>query len=137
MIDTNLEVQGCQWNHNGRILAVAGKENDFSAGNDKETNVVQFYSNSGKIMRSLKVPGKEIADCTWEGGSLRIALAVDSFIYFANIRPNYVWTSFANVIVYTFFKAERQETLVAFWNTKTSKVNKQNLANSFMIITIF
>ena len=27
--------------------------------------------------------------CSWEGGSLRIALAVDSFIYFANIRPDY------------------------------------------------
>ena len=25
----------------------------------------------------------------FEGGGLRIALAVDSFIYFANIRPNY------------------------------------------------
>lgn len=25
----------------------------------------------------------------WEGGGLRIALAVESFIYFANIRPDY------------------------------------------------
>lgn len=25
----------------------------------------------------------------WEGGGLRIGLAVDSFIYFANIRPDY------------------------------------------------
>lgn len=40
-------------------------------------------------MRTLKVPGKQIASCSWEGGSLRIALAVDSFIYFANIRPDY------------------------------------------------
>jgi len=40
-------------------------------------------------LRTLKVPGKNIASCSWEGGSLRIALAVDSFIYFANIRPDY------------------------------------------------
>lgn len=26
---------------------------------------------------------------SWEGGGLKIALAVDSFIYFANIRPDY------------------------------------------------
>lgn len=25
----------------------------------------------------------------WEGGGLRISLAVDSYIYFANIRPDY------------------------------------------------
>ena len=30
-----------------------------------------------------------MCSCSWEGGSLRIALAVDSFIYFANIRPDY------------------------------------------------
>ena len=40
-------------------------------------------------MRTLKVPGKEMFSCSWEGGSLRIALAVDSFIYFANIRLDY------------------------------------------------
>ena len=40
-------------------------------------------------LRTLKVPGKSITSCAWEGGSLRIALAVDSFIYFANIRPDY------------------------------------------------
>ena len=40
-------------------------------------------------LRTLKVPGKQLTSACWEGGSLRIALAVDSFIYFANIRPNY------------------------------------------------
>ena len=40
-------------------------------------------------LRTLKVPGKQMQCCSWDGGSLRIALAVDSFIYFANIRPAY------------------------------------------------
>ena len=40
-------------------------------------------------LRSLRVPGNSIESCSWEGGGLRIALAVDSHIYFANIRPNY------------------------------------------------
>ena len=35
------------------------------------------------------MPGKQITEACWEGAGLRIALAVDSFIYFANIRPNY------------------------------------------------
>ena len=56
---------------------------------EKDSNVVQFYNNYGEHLRTLKVPGKQISACSWEGGSLRIALAVDSFIYFANIRPDY------------------------------------------------
>jgi hypothetical protein len=38
---------------------------------------------------TLKVPGKQMSALSWEGGGLKIALAVDSFIYFANIRPDY------------------------------------------------
>lgn len=45
-------------------------------------------------LRTLKVPGQKLSACSWEGGSLRIALAVDSFIYFANIRPDYKVTIF-------------------------------------------
>ena len=33
-----------------------------------------------------KVPGNGISSMAWEGGGLRIALAVDAYIYFANIR---------------------------------------------------
>lgn len=40
-------------------------------------------------LRTLKVPGKHMSGISWEGGGLRIALAVDSYIYFANIRPDY------------------------------------------------
>lgn len=35
------------------------------------------------------VPGKQMSALSWEGGGLKIALTVDSFIYFANIRPDY------------------------------------------------
>jgi len=45
----------------------------------------------------------------WEGGSLRIALAVESFIYFANIRPDYKWAFFSNTLVYAYTKPERDD----------------------------
>lgn len=35
------------------------------------------------------MPGKQMTGVAWEGGGLRIGLAVDSYIYFANIRPDY------------------------------------------------
>ena len=83
------------------------------------------------------MPGKQISACAWEGGSLRIALAVDSFIYFANIRPDYKWTHFSLTVVYCHTKQvlyctvlyctvlychtkqDRPDTAVTFWNTKT------------------
>ena len=65
------------------------------------------------------MPGKQISSCAWEGGSLRIALAVDSFIYFANIRPDYRWTYFAGTVVYSYTKVDRADTAVVFWNIKT------------------
>ncbi len=52
---------------------------------------MQFYTPLGQHLRSLRVPGSSISGLSWEGGGLRIALAVDSFIYFANIRPDYHW----------------------------------------------
>lgn len=74
-------------------------------------------------LRTLKVPGKEISACTWENGSLRIALAVDSFIYFANIRPNYSWTYFMKTIVFVNeFPRDKEDTTVTFWDTASQQV---------------
>ena len=73
-------------------------------------------------MRTLKVPGKKLTAVSWEGGGLRIALAVDSFIYFANIRPDYKWGYCANTVVYAFIKPERLEHCVVFWETNSSEV---------------
>ena len=113
---------GCQWNHDGSILAVAGTMPVANATSDKDSNVVQFYSPFGEHLRTLKVPGKQISACAWEGGSLRIALAVDSFIYFANIRPDYRWAYFRRTVVYTYSRPDRMETAIVFWNIKTNEV---------------
>ena len=74
-------------------------------------------------LRTLKVPGKQLTACSWEGGSLRIALAVDSFIYFANIRPDYKWCYFSNTVVYTYTKSDRPETCVTFWDIRNNEVS--------------
>ena len=73
-----------------------------SIGQDKDINVIMFFNPMGQQMRTLKIPGKDLKSLSWEGGSLRIALAVDSFIYFANIRPDYkVRQFFLNSFVVT------------------------------------
>ncbi len=51
--------------------------------------MVQFYNYNGEHLRTLRVPGTGISGLSWEGNGLRLALAVDSFIYFTNVRPDY------------------------------------------------
>lgn len=119
LIDTSMAVVNIQWNNCGAVLAVAGIQK--AIGQDKDINVVQFYTPFGEHLRTLKVPGKQITEACFEGGGLRIALAVDSFIYFANIRPNYKWGYLSNTVVYAFNKPERQEHCVVFWDTKNGE----------------
>jgi WD repeat-containing protein 35 len=86
-------------------------------------------------LKSLKVPGTGVASVSWEGTGLRIALAVDSYVFFANVRPDYKWAYFNKTLVYSFtkvrqserfsfyFQIERPEHCVVFWNTKTGEKN--------------
>lgn len=54
---------------------------------------------------------------------MRVALTVDSFMYFANLRPDYKWTFFASdVLLFAHNKKDGSETLVTFWNSKTQDV---------------
>ncbi|XP_030575104.1 WD repeat-containing protein 35 isoform X3 [Archocentrus centrarchus] len=117
-IDTLMNVVSIQWNHCGSVLAVAGS---LRATMDKEFNVVQFYTPFGEHLRTLKMPGKQMSGIAWEGGGLRIALAVESFIYFANIRPDYKWGYCCSTVVYAYTKPERQEYCVVFWDTKNNE----------------
>eukprot|EP00735_Rhodelphis_limneticus_P010276 TRINITY_DN29_c0_g1::TRINITY_DN29_c0_g1_i1::g.14869::m.14869 TRINITY_DN29_c0_g1::TRINITY_DN29_c0_g1_i1::g.14869 ORF type:complete len:1186 (-),score=401.47,sp/A6N6J5/WDR35_RAT/54.58/0.0,Coatomer_WDAD/PF04053.9/9.8e-05,Coatomer_WDAD/PF04053.9/15,WD40/PF00400.27/9.4,WD40/PF00400.27/7,WD40/PF00400.27/31,WD40/PF00400.27/2.5e+02,WD40/PF00400.27/6.1e+03,WD40/PF00400.27/1.8e+03,eIF2A/PF08662.6/0.00014,eIF2A/PF08662.6/4.8e+02,Clathrin/PF00637.15/2.1e+02,Clathrin/PF00637.15/9.7,Clathrin/PF00637.15/0.0027 len=122
LIDTMMAARKIEWNRNGDVLAVAGAQpTTLPTGEQREISMVQFYNPFGQHLRTLKVPGNGIQSLSWEGGGLRIALAVDSFIYFANIRPDYKWGYFGGTIVYAFTKPERPEHCVIFWDTKTDE----------------
>jgi WD repeat-containing protein 35 len=69
------------------------------------------------------VPGNELRSIAWEAGSLRIGLAVDNFLYFANIRHDYNWAFFANTLIYTFPKTDRKETAIMFFDIKHHSVS--------------
>lgn len=114
LIDTEMTIVQCSWNQRGTVLALAGVQSI----DDRDVNVIQFYNPYGDHQRTLKVPGTSIKSLSWEGGGLRLALAVDHFIYFANVRPDYKWGYFANTVVYAFTKPERTEHCVVFWDTK-------------------
>ena len=47
--------------------------------------------------------------------------AVDSFIYFADIQPEYQWACIDDVIVYAFAMPRKDEICVTFWNSKSNE----------------
>jgi len=117
IIDTGMSVSSVAWSDNGSVLAVSGA----FKGNSQVSAAsgVNFYSPYGQHLRTMRVPGPGVNALAWEGKSLRLVLAVDSFMYFANVRPDYRWGYFGNTLVYSFLKAERPEHGVMFWNPET------------------
>jgi WD repeat-containing protein 35 len=109
-----------KWNPNGNVLAVAGS---YSDQNVEGKGTVQFYNAYGVHLRSLRVPGTTgvVSSLSWEGFGLRIGLAVDSNILFANIQPEYLWAYFNNTLVFAFKKPERQDMCVVFWDTSINE----------------
>lgn len=99
VFDAGMRNVDAKWNHDGSVLAICGTTLE-QATPLRDTNQVCFYSPLGRLFRTLKVPGSDITSLSWEGKSLRIAMAVDSFIYFANIRPDYVWCYFEKTVVF-------------------------------------
>lgn len=78
---------------------------------------VQFLASSFQHIRSLKLPGSELSSCTWGPRSLRIALSIDSFIFFANIRPYYLWTYFGQTLLFSSNQG------LLFWDTLSNAVS--------------
>ncbi|KAJ3365210.1 WD repeat-containing protein 35 [Kappamyces sp. JEL0680] len=122
------------WNIDGSILAVGGMQIlTAKDGEERETCVIQFWSPFGQFLRSIRIPGKNLSSLSWEDDGLRIAIAVDSFVYFANVRPDYRWAYFAqDVLVYAFTSPDSVKSSLMFWNTssneKSSKVVEQLLS---------
>ncbi|XP_015110553.1 WD repeat-containing protein 35 [Diachasma alloeum] len=120
IIETGITNVWCAWNTYGSLLAVTGVQSIIVSGEAKDSNVIQFYTPFGQQVRTLKIPGKEVTACSWEGGSLRVALSVDSHIYFANIRPDYKWTYFSSTVVFTNERVTKDGVCITFWNTSNN-----------------
>lgn len=136
LVDTELAtITHVKWSSKGTILAVVGSQ--ASGGRDraeskKETqsqgsNIVKFYDNKGIFIRSIRIPGEHISAVSWEGGDLRLALAVDSFIYFANIRHSYPWAYFLNTVVFAYPRPDRREIAVVFWDLVSHEAHTKYL----------
>ena len=80
IVETNLSLACVKFSPDGMYIACSGTKKTGG----KEIPLVDFYAPSGQLLRTLKVPGV-VGALSWN--DLRVAMAVDSFIYFANVRP--------------------------------------------------
>ena len=56
-------------------------------------------------MKNIRVPGSDLVKSIgWEGTGLRLAMAVGSSIYFANIKPDHKWAWMNGTIVFGYPK---------------------------------
>ena len=135
MFSVEMTSMNMKWNHNGSILAISGIQLlRGKDGEEKETCVLQFWTPFGDLLRSIKLPGKKISCITWENNGLRVAAAVDSFVYFANIRSDYRWAYFAtDILVYAFNRPHTSECSLTFWNTKTDEKYSRTVDNLLSI----
>lgn len=104
-----------------QLLAVSGRQ---ATADGRELWLVQLYNQAGEHLRSMRVPGSAISSLAWEGSGLRLALAVESHVFFTSVRQPPLWGSFAgSTLVYAFSKPDRPEQCVMFWGTHSNERN--------------
>ena len=136
LIDTGMKANRLKWNCQGQVLAIGGTQTTtLPTGEKKDVSMVQFYSTQGQHLRTLKVPGSGISSISWEGNGLRLALAVDSYVYFANVRPDYKWGYFNKTLVYAFLKPGKSDHSIVFWSAKTAEKNVKSIRKLMHIAT--
>ncbi|KAH8606966.1 Anaphase promoting complex subunit 4 WD40 domain [Trypanosoma vivax] len=160
-IEAGITVTNIAWNPQGTTLAVCGIASTTAAaaaaataiavagggtnaaGNSaganeeapKPTSIVlaQFFSVDGVHLRTLRVNGQHCGGIMWEGDGLRVAIAVDAALYFANVRPDYKYAYFNKTLVYAYNRPDRVEDSVIFWNTRSNERTIRHIRRLMLI----
>lgn len=132
IFDTELAITSCKWDSSGTILAITGTQKSHRSSNEqKSVSIIKFFDAHGQFLRHIRIPGETLSAMSWEGSGLRLALAVDSFIFFANIRPKYTWAYLLNTVVYTYYRSssDRRDSAVVFWDQTNMETHTKIVAN--------
>jgi WD repeat-containing protein 35 len=125
-IDTEMNITYVRWDNTGTILAVTGSQTI----KDRTVNMVRFFDSQGQHLRNIRIPGESVSSIAWEGPGLRLSLVVDSYIFFANVRPAYTWAYLLNTVVYTYNRSsDKRDTTVVFWDQTTGETHAKVVSN--------
>ncbi|RNF04337.1 WD repeat domain 35 [Trypanosoma rangeli] len=128
LIDSGIPVSSVAWNPQGTIFVVCGVMSTAAmlgeaspSSSSSSTVSAQFFNTEGIHLRTLRVNGSHCGGVTWEGDGLRVCVAVDAALYFANVRPTHNYAYFAKTVVFAFHRPDRAEQGVMFWNTRSNE----------------
>ena len=128
LIETGISDSKLAWNHNGTVLAVFGNRVTSGGSDQKPYPIVSFYNNQGVFIRSLRLaaaqgPASSAANSgiSWDFSGSRLVIAVDSYLYFANIYQEYKWCYALDSIVFAYEKQGEDKSVVCFWNILTQE----------------
>uniref|UniRef100_A0A0R3RYI0 ANAPC4_WD40 domain-containing protein n=1 Tax=Elaeophora elaphi TaxID=1147741 RepID=A0A0R3RYI0_9BILA len=117
----NMILSKARWSPDGSMVAICGLQTD----SEDEKCIVHFATAYGEPLRNLTIPGQAIADISWESDGLRLCAAVDSHLFFANIRPDYKWAYCGQTVIYSYERVESKEHCVVFFQTKLEEAYLQ------------
>jgi WD repeat-containing protein 35 len=112
------------WNPNGTVIAIFGNR---TGSEDKSVPQVTFISNQGQFMRALKLGSGQTAasanntGITWDFTGSRLSIAIDSYLYFANVYYEFKWCYALDSIVFAYGKQGEAKSIVCFWNILTQE----------------
>lgn len=136
IINSELINANMAWNPEGKYLGVCGYgENQVMSQKSADYQlIVKFFHPDSDhaqlesiLINTLCVPGKIIRGLDWDAESLKLALAVDSFVMFANIRTDYKWAFFDSTCVFVRRLSDKilapesesnQKSFLVFWPLK-------------------
>lgn len=137
LVDSGIPITCVAWNPQGTVLVACGVTSTTAMSGEASATasvvVAQFFSVGGIHLRTLRVGGQHCGGVSWEGDGLRVAIAIDTALYFANVRPGYKYTYFNKTVVYAFSRHDRKEQGVMFWNTRSNERVIRYIAGLFYL----
>ena len=130
--DTEMHITCVRWDHSGSVLAITGSQTT----REKTVCLVRFFNAYGQHLRNIRIPGDSLTSISWDGTGLRLSLIVDSYIFFANVRPAYTWAYLLSTLVYTYNKSsDKRDTAVVFWDQTTGETHNKSVFNLKFLVT--
>ncbi|GMS87190.1 hypothetical protein PENTCL1PPCAC_9365, partial [Pristionchus entomophagus] len=120
----NVTLTSAQWSPGGGFFAATGHNFDAPP---PDRLILVIGTAFGEKLRVIKNPGTSLRDCAWDPTGLKVALALDNGVFYATIRPDYLWAYGGHSVVYAYSEGQQDEHTVIFYETRLQESYTKHL----------